>query len=159
MIDATQVFDGTFASGTSKPTGAAITVTRVSTNVIDLGAARDIGAGDEVEIHVQILTAFTAGGAATLQISLQSCATSGGTYVDLLFSPVYAVANLTVGAPIFRYKLPPMQLNDTGTPNQFLALNYVVATGPMTAGAVFAYITGMGDRQVVTNYPSNYSVV
>lgn len=152
MLDASLIFDGT-----PPKTGAAITVTRVSTNVLDMLAARDIGAGDELELHVVVLQNFTAGGAATLQIAYQT-SPDNATFVDIENSPIYAVASLVVGVPIFRYKVPPFQLNDTGTPNQYHRLNYTVATGPMTAGTVFAYLTGGGDRQLFQAYPRAYTI-
>lgn len=152
MIDLNLIFDGT-----PPATGAAITVTRASTNVLDMLANRDIGAGDELELHVQVQTAFTAAGAATLQIAYQT-SVDNVTFVDIMLSPVIPVASLIVGARLFRYKVPPFQLLDTGTPNRYHRLNYTVATGPMTAGAVFAYMTGGGDRQVTNNYPPGYTV-
>lgn len=156
MIDASLLLDGT-VSAAGVVAGSAITVTRASTNVLDLLSARDIGGGDDIEMHVQVLTAFTAAGAATLEIAFQTSATAGGTYVDLIRSPVIAVADLTVGSQVFRYKLPVMQLNEKTSPKQFIRLNYTVSTGPMTAGAIFAYLTGGGDRQVTYTYPNNYT--
>lgn len=158
MIDASLIFDGTIAStGTGVPTGAAITVTRVSGNVLDMLANRDVGAGDELELHVIVTTAFTAAGAATLQVAYQTSA-DNITFVDVLLSPIIPVASLVVGAPVFRVKVPTFQLLDTGTPNRYLGLNYTVATGPMTAGKVFSYLTGGGDRQVFIPYGPSYSV-
>lgn len=153
MLDLSLVFDGTF----SPSTGVAITTTRASTNVLDMLANRDIGAGAHLELHCVVTTAFTAAGAATLQIAYQTSA-DNATFVDIMLSPIYPVANLVLGAAIFRYKVPPFQLLDTGTPNRYHRLNYTVATGPMTAGAVIAYMTGMDDRQVTSNYPSGYSI-
>lgn len=158
MIDALLVFDGTLdTTGAGGPAGVAITVTRVSTNVLDMGSARDVGVGDDLEVHVMVSTAFTAAGAATLQIAYQTSA-DNSAWVDVMLSPIYAVANLIVGAGIFRYKVPVFQLNDVGTPNQYHRLNYTVATGPMTAGAVIAYMSGGGDRTNFRPYGPNYTV-
>lgn len=162
MIDNNLIFDGSLNTGLTAPTGAAIATTRQSTNVIDLGVARDLGAGDVLEIHVDIQQAFTAGGAATLQIAFQGSASSGAGFVNMLLSPVYQLADLIVGSPIFRYELPLNQaLNDTNgvlnTPPRYLALNYIVTTGPFTAGTVFSYLNAHQDRTQFWGYPSNYT--
>lgn len=158
MIDANLVFDGTLlTTGTGGPTGVAITATRASTNVIDFLTARDVGVNMDLDAHVFITSAFLAAGAATLQISYQT-SSDNVTFVDVLFSPVYAKAALVVGASIFRYPVPLNQLNDTGQPNQYHRLNYIVTTGPFTAGAVISYISGDHDRNNTPIYGPNYSV-
>jgi hypothetical protein len=157
MIDLQQVFDGTLG-----PTaGAAITVTRVSTNVIDWLVGRDMGAGAILGVHCDILQTFTAAGAATLVVDLEVCDTVGGAYLSILTTPVLPVAQLIAGSSIFRYGIPVNQLlNATNgilkAPGRFMRLNYTVATGPMTAGTVFAYVNPMLDRDTYTTYPGNY---
>jgi hypothetical protein len=63
LLDSTQVFD---------PAGTAITVTASSTNVLDMGVARDMGIGDDPLVLVVLSDGtFAAAGAATLNIALQ----------------------------------------------------------------------------------------
>lgn len=152
MLGQYEIFDGTVG-----PTaGAALTVTRASTNVLDLRASRDIGAGNVLGIFVNILSTFTAAGGATLQIELQS-SPDNATFVGILDSPLMAVANLVAGTNVFRVSVPPMELNDTGTPNRYYRLYYTVGTGPFTAGTIFAYLGVAIDRQVFSAYPAGYS--
>lgn len=155
MIDAQLIFDGTL----NPTTGAAITVTRVSTNVIDLLAARDLGAGEILGLNVNVLQAFTGG--TSLQIDFETCATVAGTYQPLIFSPIVPVAQLIIGCPMFRYGLPLNQvLNATAgilaPPGRFIRLNYTVV-GVMATGSVFAFVAPLRDRFEYTNYPSNYT--
>lgn len=158
MLDYTQLFDGTL-----NPTaGAAVTVTRVSTNVIDWLTGRDMGAGAILGVHCDILQTFTGAGA-TLTVDLEVCDTVGGAYLNILTTPALPVAQLIVGTSIFRYGFPVNQLlNATAgilkAPGRFCRLNYTVATGPFTAGNVFAYVNPMLDRDTYTNYPANYTV-
>jgi hypothetical protein len=158
MIDIQQVFDGTI-SAAGVVTGAALTVTRVSTNVIDLLVARDIGAGNELGLHCNVLTALT--GATSLVVNVEVGATEGGTYYNLMSTPVIPVAQLIAGAPIFRYSMPMNQvLNATAgvlsAPGRYLRLNYTVV-GTFGAGTVFAYINPINDRQQTYIYPENYT--
>jgi hypothetical protein len=152
MLDATLIFDGTLPA-----TGAALTVTRASTNVLDSLVARDMSNGEpDIEVLVKVTTAFTAAGAATLQIAFQGSA-DNITFHDLLLSPVIPVASLIVGAKIMRYKWPyDQQLNTGVLPDRYYRLNYTVATGPFTAGAIMAYAAA--DRENFVVYPRNFNV-
>ena len=51
----------------------------VSTNIIDLGIARDIGGAvtDQLMLLCQVATAFTSGGSATLQVQFQTAPDNG----------------------------------------------------------------------------------
>jgi hypothetical protein len=156
MYDATQIFDGTPPN-----TGVAIIASRASTNIIDLLVARDVGAGMDTPLGVHVLLTQAFAGATSLQISFQTCATATGTFVTLLQSPVYPVAQLIAGAPLFRYAVPLNQLlNATAgvlaPPGRFLQLFYTVAGGPFTSGAIFSYLGVEADRSEFYAYPSNY---
>lgn len=116
-------------------TAQAVTVTAPSTNSFDLGSARDIGLGTELDFIVEVPSvAFTAGGAATLQIQVQ-VATDVAFTVPVIVSTTEAIpkASLVVGFQRF-IKVP------IGTNLRFVRLNYIVATGPMTAGTLSAQV-------------------
>ncbi len=149
MIDANLIWDGT-VSAAGVLAGTAITVDRVSTNVIDMLVARDIG-GDGLEAHVVITQAFLT--TVSLQIAYQTSA-DNSAWVDVMLSPVVLVANLVAGATIFRYPVPLTQLNDVGAPNRYHRLSYDIST-TATAGAVFAYMNS--DRANFIPYPRGYS--
>ena len=48
-----------------------ISISAYSTDVLDMGSLRDVGAGEQVQILIQTTEAFTAAGAATLTVSLE----------------------------------------------------------------------------------------
>lgn len=159
MLDATQIFDGTFAGTPAVPTGVAITTTRVSTNVLDMLTGRDVGVDSALGIHCQVLVALTGG--TSLQVDFEVCDTAGGTYLPLLFSPVIPAAQLIAGEAIFRVAVPVNQvLNATAgilkAPGRYLRLTYTVV-GTFTAGTVFAYMSPAPDRQTYYSYPENYA--
>jgi hypothetical protein len=144
---------------------AAVTVTRNSTNVYDtspLGSAystlaantgRNMGAGEPIFLVVLVTVAFTAAGAATMDIQFVSSASSTlsspNVHID---TGVIAKATLVAGyIPIFQ-ALPrngPAYL-------QYLGLIYTIATGPMTAGKVTAFITK--DAQDLNTYVKAFLV-
>lgn len=160
----------------------AITVTAPSTGVYDtaglgvgvavtnifgkLGGAAtvfgdDIGSGGPNASAPQIVayvgTAFTAGGAGTLQVQIQSAIDDGtgnaGTWKTIDQTDTYALATLIAGAKIADFTVPP-QYPGIGFP-RFYRLNYVVATGPMTAGTISyaGILTGI-DNTIAT--PGNF---
>lgn len=127
----------------------AVTATAVSTKSIDTATAlRNIGSGNQVEVLVSVGTAFTAAGAATMTVALQDSA-DNTTFADVLVSPAIAVASLTAGFEALRVRVP-------ATTRRYIALNYTVATGPMTAGALTAVLEL--DRQDNVARPSGFTV-
>jgi hypothetical protein len=129
--------------------GAAITVTAPSANTIDLSQSRDIGVGSDPALAVvcTVVTAFTAAGAATLQVQFQT-SPDDATWTNLVMSDAIPVASLAAGTEVLRCDVP------LGC-QRYLRLNYVVATGPMTAGAVTSQI--VIDREANVTYPSGFN--
>lgn len=138
----------------------AVTVTAISTNVIDLTQGTtglttiDIGTGESVQLVIQVDTAATAAGAATVQFSLESDSTT-----DLATSPTVhwqssaiAIATLVAGYEVARLKLPSLP----GPYERYLGVRYTVATGPLTAGAFSAFL--VKDSQANRSYPAGFTV-
>lgn len=168
-------------------TAQAVTVTAASTNIYDVTGAGsgnapnmiggvtssgnaligfDIGAGDGIaipELYWNVGTAFTAGGAATMTIQLQAAVDNGsnapGTWKTIVQTDAIPVANLTAGTsgqiPIPEIS-PDMGFGEAMP--RFYRVNYVVATGPMTAGAISANIVlNPSQATKIQNYPANYN--
>jgi hypothetical protein len=127
-----------------------------STNVLDLHmagiptlanlqGARDIGIGDgpALNLLVQVVTAFTSAGLATLSVALQG-ATDNGSGAPASFnswwtSPTYALATIAVaGARLYDMDMPRPPAG-IAIP-RFLRLNYTIGTATTTGGTVGAYI-------------------
>jgi len=125
----------------------AITASAPSTNVIDLGKTgtayghaaavkRDIGPGSAIPLRAQVTEAFTAGGAATLQVQLEVSATENFAAPKVVWqTPAIALADLKPG------KVFVPEYITRGTDERYFRLNYVVASGPMTAGKITAGVT------------------
>ena len=170
IFDALELFD---------PAGTTITSTATSTNILDVGILnaaqpgigkqqRDVGPSytgwDSLDIFVQIQTTFTATGSATLQVAIQAAVDAGatasaqtpGTWYDQVMTGALPVANLTAGREILRTPVPRWSVcaSNVNTRPRFYRLNYTVATGPMTAGAIEAVLVSSGGRQDNHAYPS-----
>lgn len=109
----------------------AVTAGGASADVIDLapidGTRRDIGVGYPLEFWANVNTTATAAGAATLNVQLQT-SPDNSTWTTLYDSGTLALAALTAGKRLFSAKVP------AGV-QRYLRVNYVVGTGPLTAGA------------------------
>lgn len=118
------------------PAATAITVTAASANVIDLLNARDMGVGDayeRMELVVTVGTAFAAAGAATLTIQISG---SVDNITWTIYGQTDAIPKANLGAgTVIRLPVPPRPPHSAGLPRYYRA-NYVVATGPFTAGTV-----------------------
>lgn len=142
------------------PALSAITVSRVSTNVIDLLAQRDIGDGAHPAMYlaVGVNAAFTAGGAGTLQIQMQG-SVDNATYYTYAETRAFSIAELTPIGRLFVAAWPavpvpsasPLAANSGALP-RYLRLNYIVATGPMLTGSVNAQL--VLDAQSQRQYPA-----
>lgn len=159
----------------------AITVTAPSTFVIDLAGVgsgvpdpnvfgtaattifgQDIGIGDGMSppnLLCVVTTTFTAAGAGTLQVQLQEAPDTAtntgtpGTYSTIMQTDTLPLSSLTKGTKIAEFTIGPRYPGLTTFP-RFLRLNYVVGTGPMTAGVITAdIITGRDDQPA---YPANF---
>ena len=162
MIDASLIFDGALnAPPATPPAGVAITGSRVSTNVLDMLVARDMGAGSLLGIHVDVLQNFATLTSLTIDFEVSADNT---TWYDILTSMAIPAAQLVVGSPIFRYGVPLNQvLNATAgvqkAPSRYMRLNYKVGGANATAGTVFAYVNPNMDRQQTYTYPNNYTAI
>jgi len=112
-------------------------------DVIDLGVARDIANGQPLYLVVQIDTAVTSGGSATVQFSLASdavaaIATDGNQTIHYL-SDAFPVASLTQGFSIV-VPLPMGGAVSTGY-ERYLGFQTVTGTAALTAGKVNAFLT------------------
>jgi hypothetical protein len=149
IIDAQNLFSAQ-ATGDS-PTGTGSTA---STNIVDLGVARDIGGAvtDQLMLLCEVATAFASGGAATLQVQFQTAPDNGsgspGSWSTLAQSDAIPVASLVQG-----YKFLPGEL--PGGTQRFIRLNYVIGTAAMTAGTLKAGLVPSLDVQPV--YPRAYT--
>lgn len=159
MLDATQLFDGTLNTGLTAPTGAAITVTRDSTNVINWQVGRDMGAGAMLGLFVAVTQAFAT--LTSLDIEYQVSA-DNATYYTLLKQATIPVAQLIIGAPIFRYGVPLNQVFNAAAgilraPSFYSKLVYTVNGSAATTGAVVAGIRPINDRDQTYIYNENYT--
>jgi hypothetical protein len=120
-----------------------------STNVVDLGVARDIGGAvtDQLMLLCEVVTPFTSGGSATLQVQFQTSA-DNSAWSTLAQSDAVPVASLAQG-----YKFLPGEL--PGGTQRYVRLNYVVGTAAMTGGAITAALVPSLDVQPV--YPRGYA--
>lgn len=128
---------------------AALTTSRASSNVIDLGVSRDLGQS-HLELAWQFITLPTAAGAATVTVAVQT-SPDNSTWTTLLTSDVMPITAFTATAPwgYFRPQLP------LGV-QRYVRLNYTIGTGPLTAGTVTASLV-LARAAAERAYPRNYS--
>lgn len=135
----------------------AVTVSAVSTNTIDLSQNRDVAASD-INIVVTVDTTVTAAGAATVTFQAISSAAAALTSPTVLAqSDAIGKAELTAGRRPIVLRISRSVLAAQPIGQRYLGLNYVVTTGPLTAGAFTAHMT-LDVQDVGKNYPSGFSI-
>lgn len=127
LIDSQNLFS---ASAGDSPTN---TGDQASANVIDTGAAQDVGIGEGAWVNIVANAAVTSAGAATVQGVLQT-SSDNATWTDAVAGAAIAKANLTAGATLLKTRIPPGL-------KRYLRVVYRIATAALTAGTFDAYIT------------------
>lgn len=158
MIDSTQIFSGALGTGLNPPTGQAITATADS-NVINMIAPSDMGAGNILGLHIDILQSFNT--LTSLDIEFKGSSAAAGTYFTLLAVKTIPLAQLIAGSPVFRYVWPLNQVFNAvagvlNAPPQFYKFVYTVNGANPTQGSIFAYVNAALDRNSTYIYPENY---
>jgi hypothetical protein len=116
-----------------------VIVSTASNNVVDLGPPLPnsgiANGADDPEILLTVNETFTAAGAATLTITVRSSASSAMTSPVLhTVSAAIPVASLTAGSTVaFTPRIP-------ANAGRYVDVQYTVATGPFTAGAISAAV-------------------
>ena len=149
LLDAQTLFSNTPAAGGDAPTSTGATD---STNVIDLGVARDIGDAVTEGLYLlcEVVTAFASSGSATLAVEVQTSADNSSWSV-LYQSAAVPVASLVQG---YRFLLGA-PLSQSGAPGRYLKITYVIGTAAMTAGALVAGLVPA--LQHTPTYPRAYA--
>jgi len=130
-------------------TDQAVTTTAASTDTVDLGAARDMGNGEPMELVILCTESATASGSATVTFTFETDDNAGFSSAAVLASSgAIGKASLTAGTEVLRVKVP------LGV-ERYLRVNYTVATGPLTAGRFTAFLAH--NRQANTAYASGFT--
>ena len=122
----------------------AITATAASTDIIDLGSSRDVGAGEESTVLVQVVTTFDA--LTSLTIALQTSSTENFASPVQLTAATVALADLTVGRKFSIGTVPRGTL-------RYLRLYYTVTGSSPTVGKITAGVAVDGAHQDTAIYP------
>jgi hypothetical protein len=155
--DLQSMFSGA-VSAAGVRSGQAVTVTAISTNVLDLRQAAapalaDEGiSGEPLYLVVQVGTAATAAGAATVTISLESDSTADLATSATVHFTTSAIGKATLVAGFTAVRIP-LPLDNY---ERYLGVRYTVATGPLTAGDFFAFLTPNVQRNII--YPVGFTV-
>lgn len=137
----------------------AVTATAVSTDTIDLGVARDVGAGEDLRFGINIDQSFN--NLTTLEIQVISASTADlvtGQTV-LASTGAIALAQLTAGRRPLELELPKSNILNLPLGQRFLGLRYVVAGTAPTTGQVTSYIQKDFIQDIGRHYPVGYTVV
>ena len=109
-------------------------------DVIDLGAADQLGSGEQLYLVIQVDTAVTSGGSATVSFELasdaQAAIATDGTATVHFATAAIAKATLVAGYTVAVVKLPIVPAAE-----RYLGILQNVGTAALTAGKINAFLT------------------
>ena len=133
----------------------AVTASAFSTNLIDLGKSRDIGAGKELFLVVQNHTLMSPGGV-SIQAALQTSATNGGTNLSGTVNTLMTLASIPAVSPAGFMQIAKLPPGMVGGYLQFLQLYWTVSGGTLSTGTFSAFLTP--DAQNWQAYASGFAI-
>jgi hypothetical protein len=137
--------------------GATVTATADSTNIIDLGVGRDMGIGDDPTLKVVCFTganAWTTGTSLNIQVMMSS---DGTNYYVAYESGLILLAQLTANTKIWEASLAHRPAKLSGATPRYIKLTYTVAGSNMGGPALITSYLTM-DVQANTPYPSGIAI-
>ena len=140
----------------------AVTASAASTDYLDLGpltspagfsnANRDLGAGEDVTLKIQVTEGVTAAGAATVTFAIDTDDNTGFSTPTTIYQSV-AIPKASLGINT----IPIDIIIPRANVERYLRVVYTVATGPLTAGKFSAWF-GSSQFQDRKTYTRGYNV-
>lgn len=136
----------------------AVTATAVSTNTIDLGTNRDVGAGEDLYVVINTDVAATAAGAATVTFQVITSAAAALTSPTIIAqTDAIPKTDLTIGRKPIVLRINSAVLLAQPIGQRYLGVQYTVGVDQLTAGSFTTFVTD-SDVSVNKNYPSGFTV-
>jgi hypothetical protein len=130
-----------FSDGQTPPTPLSADFN--STNTLDTEVAlSNIGAGTPLWVIVKMNDKQTGSTGETLQVALQDCTTSGGTFATIAAGKVYSGGEFTTAPTLLAVPIPALS-------RRYLRILYDGNVGLVWTGTVDAYIALNAPRGVV----------